>query len=564
MRVRVLLLTLLSVVIFGFVLVAPSYGDILSVSQVRIEPTGYEDPSTHEWKGSFWVVTATTDTKASFLFYEFNQSQSEYFGKNKIDNKTIVPQATIKITITPRQPYWEIPLQVKSYMVYPKTYGMWMNKILDQPNKLSSDSVPALNVTVLESGTTSWSQHTPFDVTIEKVGNNAFTKTVHVDTIGGTESVVITNPADTSEKLMITNLGQLGTGYGQPLFNTLTIFNKTNSFVVFEGENVRKAIPYGRNQTTGGVDCDECYAFYWFGGGNIYTTHLGGKVECFDDDKSPAHYTRKNVLVDVNSPVDDQDFAGSYRNDDPLDYRVYPIAASIFDDNNKTNPYGLSLVNYLKKKVSSEIDLDIWGQGWTITTDNKLRISMPGGAASSLITIKVSTELADSVVYQPIVGYGKIEQCFWNSSKTEKSSIIDKDVAILKVKQSAPSSSKLTVTPSVPANIPVSVTPQKDSAIIDPNSVHTFQFEVSNLGPPTKLNSTITFTVTNDLGTTTDNQTLEFELIPRAIVPGGNPKPWNPTGDPLFLVLVAVIAVTVITGVAYGLRARFLSRKKTK
>lgn len=553
--------------IFGLFLIRPGHGGILGISEIRIEPTGYEDPSTHEWKGSFWVITATTDTKESYLFYSFNRSQSEYFGQNTIDNKTIVPQATIKLTITPRQPYWETPLNLTKHMVYPTTYGTWINKVTKAFGKMSEDSVPALFTNVLESSG-KWTKHTPFDITVEKIGNNSFSKTVYIDTIGGTETVIISNPADSSEKLMITNLGQLDTGYSAPPpYDMLTVFNKSGTFIAFNGEDARKAIQYGRDITTGDVTHDECYAFYWFGGGSIYTTEDGKPVQNWNDTyKSPAHYVWRHLPTgDYASPAEPIEglFPGSKRDDDFWNFRVLPIEGSIFNDNPSLDKGGLSLVSYLKKYVTDEIDLDFWGTGWTITTDNRLRIYLPSGAASSLITIKVSTELADSVVYQPIVGYGTIEQCFWDSSKTQKSSIKGTDVAILKVKQTAPNSSKLTVTPSVPANIPVSVTPLKDSAIIEPNSVHTFQFEVSNLGTQEKLNSTITFTVTNDLGTVTDSQTLEFELLPTEdIVHDGTPEPSYPSGDPLFVVLVLVIAVTVTTGILYTLRPRFLSRCK--
>lgn len=578
MKKYVFLWIILSIMIFSLVLITPSHGGILSVSKVRIEPTGHEDPSTNEWKGSFWVITATTNTKESYLFYNFNQSQSQYFGENKIDNKTIVPTATIKITITPRQSYWERPLYAQPWMVYPKTYGTYLNYYSKVANKIEETYVPALYADVFYSDIDDlWTRHTPFDVTVEKIGTNDFTQTVTVDTIGGTEELILENPADSSEKLMITNLGQLGTGYGQPSIDEIVIFEKGTQSIAFDRNKVEKAIKYGRNLYTGGVLSDECYAFYWFGGGSTYLAPSSHKeVRWYFDDKSPAHavYKTAPIVGEYRSPVKDSDFPGSYRDDGPYDWdrRALPIAASIWDDNSTTDPPGLSLINYLKTNVTEEVDLNgYWGQGWEITADNKLRIYMPSGAASSLITIKVSTELADSVVYQPIVGHGTIEQCFWDSSKTRQCSIedADSDVAVLKVKQLGTISSKLSVTPYVPANMPVSVTPQKDSAIIDPESVHTFQFEVSNLGTETKQNATITFRVTNDLGTVTDTQTLEFELKTLEEEPetgelDDTSELSYPAGDPLFLVLIAIIAVTVITGTVYSLRSRLPSRKKQK
>lgn len=381
------------------------------------------------------------------------------FGQNKIGNKTIVPTATIEITITPRQPYWERQLTSKSYLVYPQTYGTIRDRWTKQTRKLLENSVSALYANVLECDSSAvWTLHTPFDVKVEKVGNKSFTKTLSIDTIGGTYIATIANPSDESEKLMIMDLGKIGTGYGQPVTSGLLIFNKTIAFE--KTTQLVNAIRYGRDLTTGQVTQNENYAFYWFGGGAKYlaTGDTGAKDEevlYWEDDKSPAHMWRYGIdPVAYNKLVAPGDFPGSYRDDDGPNWwdryeRIKPIAADILNNNDTTNPRGLSLVNYLTEKFPSEFqDLDLWREGWTITSDNRLRIYMPTAATSSLISIKISAELADSVVYQPIVGNGKIEQAFWDSTKTTKSIIKDKDVAVLKIKQYASQPSKITVTPS--------------------------------------------------------------------------------------------------------------------
>ena len=175
----------------------------------------------------------------------------------------------------------------------------------------------------------------------------------------------------------------------------------------------------------------------------------------------------------------------------------------------------------------------------------------------------MSTELADSIVYQPIVGCGKCEQAFWDSTNTASSTIIDNDTAVLKVKQLATSTSKITVTPSIPSGVPASVTPLTDSAIVDPNAVHTFQFKVTNLGTQTNQTSTITFTISNDLGTVTDTVTLDFDLI---VIenPQTNPPPGNTgiEGDPLWIWLITVISITMVTASVYGVYTYRSSKKK--
>ena len=538
----------------------------LSISNIYIEPTGYEDPSTHEWKGSFWIVTAIADTKESFLFYKFNEAEVSSYGQNKVDNTTIIPTATIKITITPRKPYWERHLNLKSYLVYPKTYGTYRNLMSKQVSKLLDTYVPSFTVNVLECDSSAvWTLHTPFDITVEKIGgNNSFTKTISVDTVGGAEAVVVTNPFDSSEKLMIVDLGKIGTGYGQPPTSGLLIINKTVAFE--KTDQLVKAIEYGRDLQTGRIIQNENFAFYWFGGGKEYlakglTGDRTEEVQCWEDDKSPALWFWRGVEpVAYHVLVSNDDFPGSYRQDGPnfWDERVIPVQADLSD-----------LIEYLNKTFPSNIqNLDLWKEGWTITSDNRLRIYMPSGAASSLITIKISSELADSVVYQPVVANGKIEQAFWNSTKTTKAIIRDKDIVVLKVKQYAAQSSKITVTPSIPANVPVSVLPQMDSAIVDPNAVHTFQFEIKNLGTQTNQTSTITFTITNDAGTVTDEVTLDFDLIASENIQQNQQNPAPETtgieGDPLWIWLIAVISITVATATIYSIYTYRSSRKQKR
>lgn len=558
---RIFTSVIMFILFLSLLITTPGKATPLAISTVYIEPTGYEDPLTHEWRGSYWVITALADTKESFLFYKFNETQVNLYGQNKIGEKTIVPQATIKITITPKKPYWEVPLKTNRYMVYPKTYGTYFNywnfmhKVFG-PDKLEDIFVPQLYVDTLEfDSDAAWTLHTPFDVTIEKIGDKKFSKTVSIDTIGGTKIVTVENPYDNSEKLMVTNLGKIITGYGQPSISSILIIGDT----AFEKSNdLLKAIDYKRaiDYVTHTRLTQENYAFYWFGGGR-YKSENRYDVLFWPDDCSPAHYCKKEL--NYYSLVEEEDFPGSYRQDgpNPWDQRAIPIAADIFNDNPSTIPHGLSLVNYLIYKAKfNPLGLDLWKEGWDITSDNKLRIYMPMAAASSLITIKISTELADSVVYQPIVANGKVEQAFWNSTKTTNTVILDKDMAVLKIRQYAAQPSKITVTPSISQNVPISVSPQMDSAIVNPGAVHTFQFEIKNLGTQANQSSTITFTITNDLGAVTDTITLNFELITTQNItqnPQNPPEDSTTEGDPLWIWLVAVISITIVTATIYSI-----------
>jgi hypothetical protein len=386
-----------------------------------------------------------------------------------------------------------------------------------------------------------------------------------MNTLGGTDTIVVSNPSDSSQKVMIQDLGKLFTGISTPSMDDMLIIDESTAF---KKSDVITAIEYGRD-STGQRLTDECYAFYWFGGG-AYTVNDGW--ECYvgrwDDDGSPNHvYWKEDVGLGYgrNYLVRSGDFPGSYRGPDegplwlpPGSYNnyAYPISASIAEDDPVHNPdYAgdvWSLVDYLDSKFGgSRIPLDYLQQGWEITSSNKLRIYAPIASASSLITMKISSELVDSVVYQPIPGNGTCEQAYWDSSKTAMSSIRDKDTAILKVKQHSSQSSRITVTTSVPSDLPVSVSPLMDSAIQDPGAVHDFRFEITNLGTQTEESGTITFTMKNDLGDVTDTQTLEFELLPEA---NNTDSPFE--GDPLWIWLVAVVALVAITVGGYFIYSR--------
>lgn len=564
------------VLFFSCLIVIPGEAGVLGVSSVYIEPTGFEDTSTHEWRGSFWVIAATTDTKESYLF--FNESTSQMFGMNTVNGTTIVPTSNIKLTIMPKLPYWEIPLHEETYMIYPPTNGTDLHYA--DPWKAfskNSKSIPELNITTLESSSTDvWKLYTPFDITVEKTGDNAFVQTIQVNRTE-TDTIVVSNPNDISEKLMIRNLGNLYTLLGQPSLEEILFINKT---IAFKKNEVIKAIEYPSWSDNLTPNVDENFALYWFGGGDIYKA-ANSQVKCwFDVDESPTHVCWKSNYLGTwyNHMVEETDFAGSHRLPDDTFLgmttwqHVEPVEASIFEDNPSTTPHGLSLVSYLKHNFSSSLlDLnDLFGQGWEVTKSNKLRVNAPLGSYSCLITILISSELADSVVYQPIVGCGKCEEAFWDSTKTAASKISNNDTATLKVRQLATSASKITVTPSTPSGVPVSVTPPADSAIVDPNGVHTFQFKVTNLGTQGNQTSTITFTISNDLGTVTDTKTLGYELIEHQESsadpqPSSNPQPdleKGLEGDPMFMWLVAVVIIMAGGLGAYAVYSRRVARKK--
>ena len=182
--------------------------DILAVSQIYVEPKGYEDPSTHEWKGSYWVILATTSTKENYLTYKFDESETEKpYATNEINGKTLIPKATIKITVTALKPYWKIGLTRKTYAVLPKTYGTYINKINPFTYGKTEDYVEPLTVDVWET-TGYWEHHAPFQIVVEKTGDYYWkSDPVTVDLIGASASKTITVTSPKGEELKIKLIG---------------------------------------------------------------------------------------------------------------------------------------------------------------------------------------------------------------------------------------------------------------------------------------------------------------------------------------------------------------------
>jgi len=410
-----LVLGIVAVVIVALITAGLHPFTFLGVSQIYVEQTGGPvGTNPTYWTNSFWVVTGLADMVESYLM--FNSQISNMSGQDYVGGNHLIPTGAIKVTIKPQAPYWLLPLTAESWMVYPKTYGYGQNG-LGQEWRMS-DEIPAFNVpvwTFRPSASGSWQLHTPFEVVVEKTtGSNTFTRSSGIiDVVGGTGTIEIVNPNDSSEKLKVLDLGKLTTGLTQPSYDYIVAYDPNHALLW--DNSVEKDTKYDTNMATGAKLNDYSFSQYWFGGGNIYKrdyatyTVYGGR---WVDDKSPKH-------GDYSASFEDGDFSGYYRADpNSWTSQSIPIAASEFNDitnnpNVKPSP-GLSLFNYLKastvytgatgtisKTAHQAVNLDAFGQGATIdTTTNQLKVMATYGSAKSLYQLRISTELVDTIVYQ--------------------------------------------------------------------------------------------------------------------------------------------------------------------
>ena len=482
---------------------------LLSVSEIKVEPQGYEGAD-GEWKGSFWSILMTTDFTDTVGAYKFDESEAEK-GDDTVDGEKLVPQSSIEIKIDPHQPYYERPLEIKSTTVTPKTYGAWAN-MWGQWGKKKDVSIDPVYSGHYEFGTGDWTLHTPFTVTVLKNGVSIGSETI--DTVGGVQTVKI---GSGSEYVTITDLGKLGTGYGEP---------QIGNVLYFADDAIFKADTYARNlikyDGTGSLEemegwgddiyrsTGESFSVYWFGDARWGTYG--------DDDKSPCGFTYWDRMTPELYKEDELGGWGYLS-----DWSRKPIAPPILvgdkadlpDVKNDDKSRYKCLTEYLSYKGVKDVTYPSWLSKREVTDDLKMRLYLPFSSANSLIKIQISTELADTIVWQPQVANIKI------ISFPDLGDISDRKTSYVEVKQESTVASAGTIWLTVdPATAPLSVNPITiGTGTMQPGETKKIPYEILNLGwsEETKLDCTITAEVTNSLGDVTDTATATFSLLQKGV-----------------------------------------------
>jgi hypothetical protein len=512
---------------------------ILSVSNISIAPQGYED-SNGKWTGSFWTILMATDINDQYGMYTFSDS-SLSSSNDKIDGKTIDPQATITVKVIPQRPYYLRALQTSASNVYPATQTYMQNKFTQQQQWFAS--IPKMDVSYNLWGEQYWELHTPFQIQVLKNGAVIVDQTV--DTLGTTQTITLTNPNDAAEWLSIKDLGKLSSGYGEPQFGEIVMFSPTMIF--HKTNSLMAAINYNSGS-------DYTYSNYWFGGGNYYrvvdvTTNKPYVVQK-DPNGAPGGFALVADRIPPQLvPVENQNFPGNYRNDDLGNYKVVPLSANILNDQSggNFNPSGKSLINYLKMAIASKpaetvlADLDAYHQGAQVRSDNKIQVNLPFGASSSLVTMQISTELADAVVYEPPVADIRIDGLSW----VQGDQIGDSSTLKVDVSQHSTITSTATVSVLLNSYHPVQVTPASQQVTLGAGESTSIFINVLNTGAQEVTTGTLTVTVANSLGDQTDSKNIQYTLLPRGV---GSSQLTVFTVDKITKALVSGITCTV----AYG------------
>lgn len=506
-----LLMLLLAIAVFGLIFagVRPPGLTIISVSKVEIDPQGYADPATSEWKGSFWIVTMLTDMteqvaaiklgnddgEPGSTYVEGSDGTKKYSTDTVQTGEQVVPQSTVVVKIDPGQPYYERPLEIQQGEYVSDAWGGWMNT-LGQAGK-TSNHVSNLDFLHYEWGTGDWTLHTPFKVTLLK--NDVEVATETIDTVGGTKIYRIPETGD--EYIHITDLGKLGTGYGEPQLGEILYFS---SDYVFQADTTsRKLITHDAGESPHS-DADQpngwsvygvdAYSVYWYGYGR------------WKDDDTSGPYEHGDGL---DALVDDGEYGGWELNQiDAWTWEGRPEKPVVFPGNKPTLMTHDCLTEWLDHKGVKRATMPSWLDKMVITYDKKMRLYMPFGSVSSVITIKISTELADTIVWQPLVANFEI------TDFPDLGDIADRKTSTIKVKCLEGSGSGTIWLTKSPEDLPISINPPTiGMGNMAPGTEKTFEYEILNLGCEQDTEFSITASVTNALGTETDTATVEGTLL---------------------------------------------------
>lgn len=477
---------------------------VLSAQSISYSNTGYQSGS--NWVNAYWVVTLVTDMEDQVSYYKFDSAEAAKSGSSG----TVTPTSTITVKITPGQPYYQRSLVQNAKNIYPATPSYYQNKITGAASW--SGGIGKLDVSYLEWGTSYWELHTPFHIEVLKNGASIITK--DVDTLGTTQSIELTNPSDANEKLVIKDLGKIAAGYNSPpdlgdliFFSADTIFKKN--------QNLMNEISYNI--------ADDSFSNYWFGGGYSYKSVMGdGYVQKVPSGQSYAgangHYCRADW---VNVPVQSNEFPGNFRADDSLNYIVHALDASIWSDKSggQYNPTGLSLINYLKNKCHQEqistSKLNAFNNGYDITGDLKLKVYLPYYAASSLVTMKISSELADTVVVESPMANFDITGISWVGGSGTIGDSLQLKVDITQLSDRASSG---IVVLSYTNGDPIQTTPASaGTGTMAKGETKSLYFQVLNTGANSITHGTITATAKDQDGKITDSASIDYTLTPRGV-----------------------------------------------
>lgn len=475
---------------------------VLSVSTLNIDPQGYEDPVSHEWRGSFWSVVMTTDFDDQICAFmlstdddhspedtfaltgnEYGLGEKVYASAYTVGGNQLVPTQEIMVHITPRKPYYERPMEIQQGYYYKDTYATGESR-LGGKYQLTGTKINGqqfIHYSYADVGGGNWVLHTPFLVKVYKNGIEIASQ--EIDSTG--TSQVYRLPTTGDEFINVIDLGKLDvSGYGQPDWgDDILYFNKNNIFT--KSPTADNLLKYDGGETPSGTTfgsvTENCFNSYWFGSMRWIS------------DGSPAA-VKDDILYPL---VGNNDFPGWYREDNALEFIAKPRQPDVFGN----------VIPYLQDKGIQRVNLPTGFDSMEMTADEHLRVYFDYGTKASLLTIKISTELADTIVWQPQVANFEI------TSFPDFGDVADvKTVPVTVTCLEGSGSAQVSFTKN-PLNAPFSITPIIGTPILTTGESYTFDISIQNLGTPNPVDFSVEANVRNALGSVTDTDSANGRLL---------------------------------------------------
>ena len=515
--------------------------EVISADKVYIEElTGAGFGSDGELKNAYWVVTLTVDVKQSHFFildkdFTYVKSINDTF-----EGKTVRPYSVINITFIPEEPYYAVLLdKIEPYTIVPKEYDVingHTNTSYEHP-ALTSDGIYVL------PDNPSWDLYTPFWVIIEKNGKEISRQ--EIVAIGNVQKQwYLVGDESSSDKARIDVIGKLTTGYDKPNPEKFALFStvdKTLKYVVECKDGVLRTIatmtqfksktisttwfPNVEVPDYDNMPADYSYFRYWVGGDASATSGVvdsaymkyhwfkdGGYVGGLDAGNPAIGHNRPPLgfYSDYNKYFVDYGFCNKYPAwtaiDKYVDWlgreywenAVYNVPSLTVDNPGTTPTVGKSVYSWLIDSGATYIDVK--GKHGTHLSwePNELKVYYPTGSAYDIVTLRISTELADTYAYGEYMAQFDIleNESGWKSNGSLSGvSLIQKipEDLIIKVKNvgNVSANAQLRIKPISPTNffqiVSVTATSITSNNPIEPNNVYNFTISFENTG------ATVTF-----------------------------------------------------------------------
>jgi len=532
-------LLVLAIVVVASVIIGFQYGGLkltmLSATTINIDQQG--GLVGNKLTGTYWSIVMTTDFTDAVGAYTFDDTAAHASGSSAWwQGKNVTVLNKIRVEIDPGRPYYERPMQLKSVLVVPKAYKQ-TNFVVGGLQRDTSVFANELYTGSWQTITSDWILHTPFTVRVYVNGTLFGEKlideigAVTTDTIGLGKDLTI---GSGSQYFTITKLGALGTGYTIPIWPGVVWFN--NQYFYLNSEAVQKAIncpyPYPQGGGAGIMTAgtyEDSFAYYWYGGKYDITispigTYTFDYHNYWGEDGTPwilasAGGFERGIPYTQSPGWDDAGGGWNiYDNRKPSVSTPPRFPTDLKPSGKSAMP--LSLVEFLEQRTKAQKPLmPTWEPNvnnvvftQTDAQNGYLRVYLPWNSFSNLIDIRISSELANTIVWEPQVANIKIADC-----PSDVGSIGERKTVSLTLKQTSTVASDGYV-----KLVPITQTlywsfqpPTFGTGQMIPDESKTFTFDVVNLGQPTDTAFQFKVEIYNSLGQLTDSKTVTGTLLAR-------------------------------------------------